>query len=448
MVKDKHFMNLGAFLFNFGHHYSAWRHPESKAKGTIDLDFYKRTAIAAERGKFDMLFLADTGSIPNINDVATNVSFIYPEAVTLLGALAGLTENIGLVGTVSTTFNEPYSLARRFATLDHLSGGRAAWNVVTSTKESEALNYNAEKLLEHNKRYERAAEFLEVVSKLWDSWEDGTVQADKEKGIYAHTDRIHAIEYSGSYFKVQGPLNIPRPPQGRPVIVQAGTSQAGQELAAQTADVVFTACEEKEEAIRFYRQLKERLPLYGRLPEDLKVMPGLLTFIGATEEEAIEKKRSFDKLIPDSAAVKYLSRLLNIDVTEYPINEPLPELSREGSTSRAIMVMDMAARTGLNIRELGLHFAVARGHLTITGTPEQIADQMEDWFVSGACDGFNVMPPLLPDGLDEFVNSVVPLLQQRGLFRTEYTGKTLRENLGLKRPASNYTIQSDKKESF
>lgn len=439
-------MSLGAFLFNYGHHYAAWRHPESKVKGAIDIDFYKRSAEAAERGKFDMLFLADSGSLPSIEDVETNVSFIYPEALTLLGALASVTARIGLAGTVSTTFNEPYNLARRFATLDHLSGGRAGWNVVTSTKETEARNFNADHLLEHGKRYERAGEFLNVVKALWDSWEDEAEVMDRDSGVYAYTSRIHPINHCGGNFRVDGPLNIPRPPQGRPVIIEAGTSAAGQKLAAETADVVFTACEDKEEAIRFYGELKSLLPQFGRAEDSLKIMPGLLTFIGETEDEAKEKERAFNELIPPAASVKYLSKLLNTDLSGYPINEPLPELPREGNTSRALMIMERAAQTKQTIRELGLHYAVARGHLTITGTAQQIADRMEDWFISGACDGFNVMPPLLPDGLEQFVEQVVPILQRKGIFRLEYSGTTLREHLGIQRPISRYSSQPDKQD--
>lgn len=430
-------MKLGAFLYNFGHHYAAWRHPESRATA-IDLELYKQSALAAERGKFDMVFLADSGSLPSIEDTQSSVSFIYPESVTMLGALAALTSHIGLAGTASTTFNEPYNLARRFATLDHLSGGRAAWNVVTSTKESEARNYNADSLLEHGRRYERAQEFLEVACGLWDSWEDEAVVQDKEQGRYADPSRIHKLNHAGDHFKVQGPLNLPRSPQGRPVLIEAGTSSAGQQLAARTADIVFTACDDKEEAIRYYRNLKSQLPLYGRKPEELKVMPGLLTFIGETEREAQEQERSFNEMILPAAGARYLSKLLNHDLSDYPLDAPLPTFSREGNTSRAVMIMERAEQTGMTIRELGLHYAMARGHLSVSGTAEQVADTMETWFREGACDGFNIMQPLLPQGLELFVDRVVPLLQQRGLFRTEYKGRTLREHLGLKRPVNRF----------
>jgi len=440
MANHKGQMSLGAFLYNFGHHYGAWYHPESTVEGVIDLEFYKQSAITAERGKFDMIFLADSNSIPSIADVEKSVSFVYPDALTVISMLAGVTDRIGLAGTVSTTFNEPYNLARRFATLDHLSKGRAAWNVVTGTKEAEARNFNSSSLLEHSKRYERAREFLHVASALWDSWEDDAVIKDKQKPRFADTSRVHAINHKGDNFRVDGPLNIPRTPQGRPVIIEAGTSNDGQRLAAETADVVFTASESKADSINYYRQLKDQLQQFGREDQDIKVMPGILTFIGDTVDEAKEKERVFNTLLDANAAILNLSKLMNTDLSGYPIDEPLPELPREGNTSRAIMIMDMGKATGMTIRELGLHFAVARGHLTITGTPEQVADIMEDWFLNDACDGFNIMAPLLPNDLIDFVNKVVPILQSRGLFRKEYEGNTLRDHLRLKRPKSTYAL--------
>ncbi len=439
MSQAKRQMNLGAFLYNFGHHFAAWRYSGTKTDGVIDMEFYKRLGATAERGKLDMLFLADTVSIPHLKDAETNVSFVYPEATSVLAALSAVTEYVGLAATVSTTFNEPYNVARRFSTIDHLSGGRAAWNVVTSTKQAEALNFGKEILLEHSLRYERAKEFLDVVTALWDSWEDEALLFNKDTGIFADTERIHAISHRGAAFSVEGPLNIPRSPQGRPVIIEAGTSPSGQRLAAQTAEVVFTACEDKEEGKAFYSKLKALLPEYGRSEDDLKVMPGVLTFIGETEEEAKEKEAAFNDLVLPKAGVVHLSRLLNFDLSGYPLDGPLPDISEQGNTSRALMIIDMARKQGLTVRELSLHFAIARGHLVIRGTAEQIADQLEDWFVSRACDGFNVMPPYLPRGLDEFVDQVVPLLQQRGIFRTEYSGRTLRDHLGLKRPANRFS---------
>ncbi|OOC58967.1 LLM class flavin-dependent oxidoreductase [Paenibacillus ihbetae] len=431
MSQQERRLSLGAFLMNYGHHIAAWRHPESSKVRPIDLAFYKDCALVAERGKFDMIFLADNNSIPLIGDLRTNVSFLQPEALTMLSALAGVTSHIGLAGTASTTFNEPYSLARRLSTLDHISGGRAAWNVVTSTKDAEARNFGSSALMEHGKRYERAEEFMRAVTGLWDSWEEDAVVVDREGVVFADTDKIHRVHHQGEYFRIEGPLNMPRSPQGRPVIIEAGTSAAGQRLAARTADVVFTACEDKEEAIRYYQRFKRLLTEYGREPDDVKVMPGLLVFLGESEEEACESRQMWSELILPEAAVKYLSQLLNTDLSGYPAEGPLPDLPKEGNSSRAVMIIETAKRSGMSIQELGRHYAVARGHMTVTGSPDQIADMIEDWFRSGACDGFNVMAPLLPSGLERFVDAVVPLLQQRGIFRSEYSGRTLREHLGI-----------------
>ncbi|MFC5699651.1 LLM class flavin-dependent oxidoreductase [Cohnella faecalis] len=438
MSRPNEQMSLGAFLFSFGHHFAAWRYEGTKTDGVIDMNFYKEIAKTAERGKMDMLFLADGLSLPDKADVASNVSAVYPEATTVITALAGVTERIGLAATLSTTFNEPFNVARRFATLDHLSGGRAAWNVVTSTKNSDARNFSGRDLPEHGVRYERAEEFLDIVTGLWDSWEDEALLFDKASGAFADPSRIHQISHEGTAFSVKGPLNIPRPPQGKPVIVEAGTSPSGQRLAAKTADVVFTACEDKEEARRFYAGLKAQLPEFEREPHELKVMPGVLTFIGDTESEAIEKEAELSELISPDAVVANLSRMVNVDLSGYPIDGPFPDIPLKGNSSRAFMVADLARQRNLTLRQLGFHFSVARGHLVLRGTPEQIADQMEDWFVSKACDGFNVMPPYLPGGLGEFVDKVVPLLQRRGVFRTEYAGRTLRDHLGLNRPANRF----------
>ncbi|MEI7026417.1 LLM class flavin-dependent oxidoreductase [Paenibacillus sp. y28] len=434
-------MNLGAFLFTFGHHFAAWRHPRTDISEIISIDYYREIAASAERGKLDMLFLADSGSIP-VSDAESSARFVYPEATAVLGALAAMTDKIGLAATVSTTFNDPYNVARRFSTLDHLSRGRAAWNVVTSTKEGDALNYSMDKLPEHGSRYERAQEFLDVANALWDSWEDEALLWDKRGGVFADKTKVHLLEHQGASFSVLGPLNIPRSPQGRPVIIQAGTSPAGSRFAARGADIIFTACEDKDEAIRFYSHVKGLLPEFGRTPDEVKIMPGLMFFVGATEAEAKAKEAEFYDLILPSAGVTYLSRMLNADLTGYSLDEELPDINLEGNTSRARIIVDTARRTKQTIRELGLHFAVARGHMKVTGTPAQIADLMEDWFRSAACDGFNIMPPLLPGGMGEFVDYVVPELQRRGLFRTEYTGNTLRDHLGLARPVSQFAAHA------
>ncbi|MWC28341.1 LLM class flavin-dependent oxidoreductase [Paenibacillus sp. MMS18-CY102] len=423
-----------------GHHVAAWRHPEAEAKSVLDFKFYKQLALTAERGKFDMVFLADGYAVheryPEALEQTVNVR---PEPFTLLSALSAATANIGLAGTVSTTYNEPFHVARKFASLDYLSEGRAAWNVVTSGSDAEAKNFNLEKHVQHDLRYERAEEFVDVVSKLWDSWDDDALLYDKESARFADKDKVRAIDHKGKYFSVRGPLNVARPIQGHPVVIQAGASEPGKELAARTAEVIFTAWQTLEEAQKFYSDVKGRLARYGRSPDDLKIMPGVFPIIGRTEEEAAAKKALFEQLIPEQAGVALLSALISFDLAGYPVDGPLPELPQlsqiNGGKSRFQLLKDLADREQLTIRQLYQRIAGARGHREIVGTPSQIADQLQEWFENGAADGFNIMPPYLPGGLDDFVDLVVPELQRRGLFRTEYEGATLRENLGLRRPA-------------
>ncbi|WP_018392879.1 LLM class flavin-dependent oxidoreductase [Bacillus sp. 37MA] len=434
-------MKLGAFFMIPGHHVAAWRHPKAEAHNVMNFDFLKRLAQTAERGKFDMVFLADGYAVRAKNqkvlDQTVNTHF---EPFTLLSALSAVTQHVGLVGTVSTTYNEPFHVARKFASLDHLSNGRAAWNVVTSNTEEEARNFNQEHHLLHSKRYDRAGEFVDVVEKLWDSWEDEALIIDKESAQFAEGSKIHAVNHKGEWFSVEGPLNVSRPVQGHPVVVQAGSSEDGKELAARTAEVIFTAWQTLEEAQAFYSDVKGRMAKYGRKPEELKIMPGIFPVIGKTAEEAEENKRLLEELIPEEAGISLLSAMISFDLSGFPVDGPLPELPEldqvNGGKSRFKLLKDLADREGLTIRKLYQRIAGARGHREIKGTPEQIVDQMQEWFENGAADGFNVMPPYLPGGLDDFVDHVIPVLQQRGLFRTEYTGNTLRENLGLKRPAN------------
>lgn len=441
MTNSNREMKLGAFFMIPGHHVAAWRHPKAESHNIMNFDFIKKLAHTAERGKFDMIFLADGYAIRGKDKKALGQTVnTYFEPFTLLSALSSVTKNIGLVGTVSTTFNEPFNVARRFASLDHLSGGRAAWNVVTSNTEAEARNFNYEKHLLHSKRYERAEEFVDIVTKLWDSWEDDALIIDKESAQFADSSKIHAIEHKGKWFSVEGPLNISRPVQGHPVVVQAGSSEAGKELAARTAEVIFTAWQTLEEAQAFYADVKGRMAKYGRSPEELKIMPGVFPVIGRTEEEAEQNKRLLEEIIPEEAGVNLLSSMISVDLSGYPVDGPLPDLPDleqvNGGKSRFKLLKDLAERENLTIRGLYQRIAGARGHREIKGTPEQIADQMQEWFENGAADGFNIMPPYLPGGLEDFVDLVIPILQKRGLFRTEYTGSTLRENLGLKRPAN------------
>ncbi|MBE1444446.1 LLM class flavin-dependent oxidoreductase [Paenibacillus sp. OAS669] len=437
-------MHLGAFLFGVGHHVAAWRYPDTEAHGIMDPAFYERFAQTAERGKFDMLFLAD--SLALLGSSPSHTASVRPEPITLLSYLAGVTERIGLAATVSTTYHEPYNLAREFATLDHLSGGRAAWNVVTSSRNEEAANFSKEKHPDHAVRYERAREFIQVATSLWDSWEDDAILFDRQNGQFANPDKVHRIDHLGEHFRVRGPLNAPRPPQGRPVIIQAGSSETGQQLAAETAEVIFTAWQTLEEAQLFYRNVKSLLAKHGRTADELKIMPGIFPVIGATEAEAREKEQLLQRLVLPSVGLSMLSGSLNVDLRDYPLDGPLPELPEleaiNGGKSRFKLVSDMAKRDGLTIRQLIYRVTGARGHRTIYGTPVQIADQLELWFNERASDGFNIMPPYLPGGLEEFVELVIPELQNRGLFRTEYTGTTLRDHLGLKRPASKFSRPS------
>jgi FMN-dependent oxidoreductase (nitrilotriacetate monooxygenase family) len=432
-------MRLGAFFMIPGHHVAAWRYPDAEISGILNFDFYKRLAQTAERGLFDMIFLADGLALWGCGEAQiTHAVNTRPEPLTLLSALSAVTERIGLAATVSTTYNEPFHVARKFASLDHLSGGRAGWNVVTSGSEAEAFNFSKEAHLLHERRYERAREFIAVVEGLWDSWEDEALVIDKASGIFADKDKVHTLDHQGAWFTVRGPLNISRPPQGHPVIIQAGASESGKNLAAQSAEVVFTAWQTLGEAQAFYADVKGRLATFGRTPDELKIMPGVFPIIGRTEDEALEKQALLAELIPPPSGVALLSGLIGVDLSGYPLDGPLPALPSveeiNGQKSRHQLLKDLAGRDSLTIRQLYQRIAGARGHREITGTPETIADQMEEWFEQGAADGFNVMPPYFPGGLEDFVNLVIPELQRRGLFRTAYEGRTLRENLGLRRP--------------
>ncbi|MDQ0224081.1 LLM class flavin-dependent oxidoreductase [Metabacillus niabensis] len=444
MSKSNRQMKLGAFFMIPGHHVAAWRHPESAAEDVQQFHLYKRLAEQAEKGKFDMIFFADGYAINDkLQSAIEHTVTVRPDPLILLAAISAVTTKIGLTATVSTTYNEPFHVARKFASLDHLSGGRAAWNVVTSGQNAEALNFNRNEHLKHGLRYERAEEFVDVVKKLWDSWEDDAIIVDKKAGRFAEPSKVHEVNHNGDWFTVKGPLNVSRPLQGHPVIVQAGSSEAGIELAAKTAEVIFTAWQTIEEAQNFYKNVKGKLSKYGRSHDDLKVMPGVFPIVGKTEEEANEKQALLKELIPEKAGVGLLSSLISYDLSPYPVDGPLPDLPHiseiNGGKSRFQLLKDIADREQLTIRQLYQHIAGARGHREIKGTPVQIADQLQEWFENEAADGFNIMPPYLPGGLDDFVEQVIPELQKRGLFRTEYNGNTLRDHLGLKRPLSSFS---------
>ena len=426
-------MKLGTLLSPLGFHVAAWRHPGAQTRRTTDIQHYAEIARTAERGKFDLLFLADSSaqSVTPAN-ARSRMALIHPlEPVTLLSALAVLTRNIGLVASVSTTYNEPLHVARKFASLDHISGGRAGWNVVTSANPEEAFNFGRDAHVEHAERYERATEFTQVVRGLWDSWDADAFVADKESGVYFDPSKVHVLEHRGKHFRVKGPLNVPRPPQGHPVLAQAGSSGPGRDLGAGIADVIFTAQLLFEDSKAFYDDIKTRAEQLGRHRDDLKIMPGIVPVIGRTEAEANEKYEALQTLIQPEVGLMLLSELLGgVDLSGYPLDGPLPNLTQSNaSKSRLKLMSELAEREQLSIRQLYMRAAGARGHLYIKGTPSQIADVLERWFVDGAADGFNIIPPYLPGALDDFVDLVVPVLQERGLFRAEYTGGTLRENL-------------------
>ncbi|RFB87115.1 nitrilotriacetate monooxygenase [Rhizobium leguminosarum bv. trifolii] len=438
--KDK--IKLGAFLLFTGHHVAAWRHPQASVG--IDFENYFELAKLAEAAKFDAIFFAD-GVAARLKDVEAASrkahSGVYPfEPITLLSALSSVTRNIGLIATASTSFSDPYNLARQFGSLDRLSGGRAGWNLVTSSDPEAAYNFGHETQILHADRYERAEEFADVVLGLWDSWDDDAFIRDQAGGRYFDPEKLHRLDHKGRHFKVRGPLNIPRSPQGRPVLVQAGASGPGKELAARTAEAIFAAHITLEEAKAFYSDVKGKLGAYRRSPDDLKILPGIFPVVGRSETEAQEKFEALQELIQPQVGLNLLSQLSGVDLSSYPLDGPIPSnlpVTNAGK-SRQELVLDLARRENLTIRQLYLRIAGARGHWQVVGTPSQIADAMEERFENYGADGFNIMAPIMPGGLVDFIELVVPELRRRGLFRTEYEGTTLRENLGLKRPVNRF----------
>jgi alkanesulfonate monooxygenase len=443
-MTDKGQMRLGAFFNPTGHHVASWRHPRAQADAGINFQHYVEITRTAERAKFDMVFLADNVCVRDASMEAISRSAQYIanfEPITLLSALAAVTTHIGLVATASTSYNEPYHVARKFASLDHLSGGRAGWNLVTSGQEAEARNFGREKHYQHGERYERAREFAQIVIGLWDSWDDDAFVRDKESGQFFKPQALHPLDHKGENFSVRGPLNVPRTPQGRPVIVQAGGSEDMIKVAAEFAEVIFCAPLTLDAAQKFYMELKGRVAGYGRDPDQVKIMPGLSAIVGRTEAEAQERYEYLQSLIHPIVAREILSLVLgSVDLSPYPLDGPFPENLPQSNASQSTYqyVIDMARNEKLTMREVALRVAGARGKAVVRGSPQQVADHMEEWFRKDGCDGFNLMPPFLPGGLDDFVELVLPELRRRGLFRAEYEGRTLREHLGLARPASRY----------
>ncbi|MUO78798.1 NtaA/DmoA family FMN-dependent monooxygenase [Agrobacterium vitis] len=423
-------IHLGLFLQGAGHHVSGWRHPNAEA-GSENFDLLRRVSQLAEQAKFDMVFLAD-GLTSGVDAHPSTIARFEP--LTLLAALAMVTEKIGLAATASTTYGEPYHVARAFSSIDHLSHGRAAWNIVTTSYARTANNFSKSHP-GHDERYAVAEEFVDVVRGLWDSWDDDAFIKDKQNGIYADPNKVHLLDHTGKYFSVKGPLNIPRSPQGHPILIQAGSSGPGQDLAARTADVVFTAQQSLDEAQAFYKSLKDRVTGFGRHPDDVAVMPGFLPVIGRTAREAADKLAELDQWTELKSAMPLLEERIGHSLADYDPDGPLPDLPiSDQLRSRAELLTALARRESLTIRQLALRVAAGRGHHIVLGTPEDIADRMQQWFETRAADGFNIMPPFFPEGLEDFTRLVVPILQERGLFRTDYSGVTLRDHLGVSRP--------------
>ncbi|PKW07829.1 FMN-dependent oxidoreductase, nitrilotriacetate monooxygenase family [Streptomyces sp. 1222.5] len=434
-------LHLNAFLMNTGHHEASWRLPESDPYAHTDLAHYVHLARIAERGAFDSLFLADGPQL--WNNLAQRPAGAL-EPLTLLTALAAATEHIGLIATASTSYNSPYNLARRFASLDIISGGRAGWNIVTTAGAEAARNFGLDAEPAHAERYARAAEFLDVSLKLWDSWEDDAIVADKAAGVWGDDGKIHPPRHRGTYFSVAGALNVPRSPQGYPLLVQAGSSEDGKAFAARYAEAVFTAQQTLADAQAFYADLKSRTAQAGRDPGHIKVLPGIVPVLGSTQAEARAAEQLLEDHIVYDHGVGRLESLLQLEPGSLELDAPLPadlppESAVEGAKSRYTLVVELARRERLTVRQLIGRLGGGRGHLTFAGTPEQVADKIETWFTRGAADGFNIMPAVLPSGLDAFVEHVVPLLRARGLLRTGYgPRRTLRERYGLPRPANQY----------
>ncbi|WP_158742954.1 LLM class flavin-dependent oxidoreductase [Acidisphaera sp. L21] len=434
-------MKLGLSIRQLGYHAGAWRHEDVPAAGAMDIDHYVRVAQIAERGLLDMVFLADGVALRQRDEPPGSLSRsnqnVELEPLTLLSAVAMMTRHVGLVATASTTYNEPYHVARKFASLDHISRGRAGWNVVTSWSQAEARNFNREEHLDYDARYDRASEFVEVVKGLWDSWDADAFAHDKATGLFFHPDRMHELAHKGDHFQVRGPLTVARSIQGRPIIVQAGTSEQGQDIAAASADIVFTAMIDLQPAQAYYASVKGRLERHGRAAADLLILPGLLPVIGRTQAEAEDKFAHLQNLTHPLVGLQNLYGPMG-DLSEYDLDGPVPEPKDPELRSRAKVLLDLARRDNLTIRQLYMQASVGRGHRSVIGTPGQIADTMQEWVEAKAADGFNIIPAHLPGGAEDFVTEVVPELQRRGAFRTAYEGRTLRENLGLPPPTSRY----------
>jgi FMN-dependent oxidoreductase (nitrilotriacetate monooxygenase family) len=432
-------MRLCAFIMATGHHVASWRYPGVPLENGTNFAYWAELARIAEAGKLDAIFLYDGAAIPNIpiEPMSHGDRATFFDPMTLLAALAVVTSKIGLVATSSTTYDQPFYVARRYLSLDHLSFGRAGWNLVTGVNVREALNFGTAPMA-HAERYARAREFAEVVRGLWDSWADDAFIMDKRSGRFFDPEKLQSLDHVGTYFTCAGPMCVPRSPQGQPVMVQAGGSEPGRELAAETADMVYTVQSDFESGRAFYADLKSRMVKYGRAPHELKIMPGVYTIVGSSAQEADDIYGALRELVDEATARAMLGVCLGgADLSSVPFDGPVPDgLTTNAGTTHLKTMVKIAQDRNLSVRELAMDVAAGGyGHWAVRGTPAQIADQLEERFLGGAADGYNLMPATLPNGLQDFTRLVLPELQRRGLFRTEYSGSTLRDHLGLKRPA-------------
>lgn len=425
-------MHLNLFAFGCGHHQAAWRHPESPVERLGDIRFYEELAQTAERGRLDAVFFADGASVGKLEDGP----LWFLEPLTCLAAMSRATRHIGLVSTVSSTFYTPFHAARLLASLDHISGGRIGWNVVTSMFDAEARNHGYAAMPAHAERYARAEEFVDVVLRLWDSWDEQALVLDRD-GLYADPAWVRPINHDGRHFMVDGPLNVPRSPQGHPVLFQAGASEYGRNLAARRAEAIYAVAYDLEAAQSYYRDIRARVKKAGRLAP-VPIMPGLVAYVGSTEAEARARQRELDELLPVESSLRQLQSFIFQDCMNWELDRPVPPLPPladfKGPKGRYATILRIIETEQPTVRQLLGRLAAGGGHFTVVGTPEQIADRMEHWVRNEGADGFNLMPPMLPHSIEAFVDHVVPELQRRGLFRTDYAHSTLRGHLGLAHP--------------
>ena len=434
---------MGVFFKNTGHHIASWLHPDAQPDAGVNIQHYVDCVWRCEQASLDFIFFADSVAVRNappeiLSQMAQFTAYFEP--ITLLSALAMATDRIGLVCTATTSFSEPYNIARMYASLDHLSGGRAGWNVVTSgLGDVEAQNYGLEHHYEHDERYRRAQEFVEVVLGLWDSWDDDAFLYDREAGRFFDPKKMRTLDHAGEFFKSRGPLNVPRPPQGYPVIFQAGSSEAGRETAAKIGEGVFSGLLTIESSADYYADVKSRMTKYGRQPDQMRILPGCTIFCGRTEAEAKEKEEYLASLIQPAVGMNYVANLTGMDLSDCSPEDDLPDRESDRAThGTRTNIMAMARDENMNIRQVYERLAGSHGKLTMRGTPVQIADQMQDWFNGHACDGFIIQPSHMPGNLDDVIEMVIPELKDRGLIPEEYQGTTLRDHLGLARPRSRY----------